>query len=109
MGLPSYSKQVFDRIQPNDMCVIYIKGNVGIGGTFEIESLNPTEKIKWIGNSYPYRLKLIPQIIPQNPIPIKPHISALKMLPNKKNWPICLRRAKKIPDEDIDYIQDNLV
>jgi predicted RNA-binding protein len=104
IGLPSYMKNVLDKAKMGDKCLIYITKKMIIQAIYEITQISPKLSIKWVKGVFPNLMKLKPIKIFQKPIPIRDHLKNLKMISNQKNWPICIRRSRRILDEDINYI-----
>lgn len=110
-GVPKRSKGFIERVKPGDLLVFYVSPKK-ISGIFKAisESFQSDEKIfscEGLGKEeiFPYRVRLKPVIIAEEPVRFDGLIPKLRFIANKKYWTGHLRRAMiDIPKEDYDLI-----
>jgi len=110
-GVPRRSRGFIEQVKPGDLLVFYVSPKK-IAGIFKAisESFQDDEKIfsyQGFGREeiFPYRVKLEPVLIAQEPLQFDNLIPKLRFIVNKKRWTGYLRRAMiDIPKEDYDLI-----
>lgn len=118
-GVPKRSQALHGRVKIGDTILIYTRAEIhgkeiypsSIRGEFIVtetfidnsQIFTPTPQM---GNeSFPYRFRLKPVKIYKNPVELKPLISELIFITNKKMWSGHLRRPMRlIPEEDYKSI-----
>ncbi len=109
-GFNDKTKKLLDKLNENDLVIIYIKGKL-IGGCFQIISLKEESKIKFNGGEYPYKIKLKKIIIPENPMDFtKNMICRISIFKDKKRWGTILmgRATKEITQNDYKFLEEQL-
>ena len=114
-GVSNRNRRLIERVKPGDLLVFYVMPKK-ISGVFEAasEPFESDEKVfSWgeFGREelFPYRVKLEPVSVPEEPISFEELISRLGFIVNKKRWTGYLRRAMCIiPKEDYETIQSSL-
>lgn len=110
-GVPKRDKRLIERVKPGDLLVFYMMPQ-RIMGVFKAvsEPFESAEEVfSWGGfgreEVFPYRVKLEPVIIAEEPLLFKDLIPKLKFITNKKMRTGHLRRAMRtILKEDYDLI-----
>jgi len=116
-GVSDRHRKKIERVRIGDFMIFYIKP-VKIGGIFKVIS-EPFESGKalftWQGVSgqevFPYRVKIKPVILPQEPIEFRPLIQKLRFIRNKRLWVghILGKTMRLIPKEDYELIKSALL
>lgn len=119
-GVPKRNKKSIERSNPGDKILIFVKQeSVGdtvlpsaITAAFEIRS-EPFEDVSQVfikpltmpgEETFPYRVKLKPVKIFDEPLDFKSLIPKLEFIANKKQWTGHLRTAMRtIPEDDYEY------
>ncbi|KUJ94432.1 MULTISPECIES: EVE domain-containing protein [Archaeoglobus] len=122
-GVADRHKNTISKVKPGDKLVIYgIQEKIGkdevleprIYGIFEAvsEVYKDSKRIfkSRAGESFPYRVKLKPVIIPEKPLEFKPLIDRLEFIKNKKRWNTHLfgRAMRELPEKDYKLIEKML-
>ena len=110
-GVPKRSRGFIEKVNVGDLLVFYVSPKK-ITGIFRAisESFYDEDRIfSFAGfkreEIFPYRVKLEPVVIAEEPVQFDELISKLKFIVNKKRWTGYLRRAMvSIPKEDYDLI-----
>ncbi|MDI6720600.1 MAG: EVE domain-containing protein [Methanomicrobiales archaeon] len=119
-GVPKRNKNLMHRVKPGDTILVYVRqekeGDTilpsAITGAYEVIS-EPYEDHsrlfvtpKHMGDEvFPYRMKVRPVAVFQEPLEFKPLIKDLKFITNKTTWSGHLRQAmREIPEEDYRLI-----
>ena len=110
-GVPRRSRGFIERVKTGDLLVFYVSPKK-IAGIFKAisEPFQDDEKIfsyEGFGREeiFPYRVRLEPVLIAQEPLQFDSLIPKLRFIVNKKRWTGYLRRAMiDIPKEDYDLI-----
>jgi len=120
-GVPERHERTIAKVKPGDKLLIYLKQeNIGdnikpsrIVAVYEVvsEPFRDSKKIfkspKGMGNEvFPWRIKIKPIKIFDEPIEFKPLIPKLKFITNKKKWSGHLmgKAMREIPEEDYELI-----
>ena len=114
-GVSNRNRRLIERVKPGDLLAFYVMPKK-ISGIFEAasEPFESDEKVfSWgeFGREelFPYRVKLEPVNVPEEPVSFEELISRLGFIVNKKGWTGYLRRAMCIiPKEDYETIQSSL-
>jgi predicted RNA-binding protein len=120
-GVPKRNKKSIERSNPGDKILIFVRQEKAgdeiipsaITGAFEIVS-EPFEDESPVFKKpptmpgeefFPYRVKLKPVEVFEEPLDFKSMIPKLEFITNKKQWTGHLRTAMRtIPDADYEYI-----
>ena len=121
-GVPERHKNTIAKVKPGDKLLIYLKQEkIGdkvkpsrIVGVFEVISepfkdstrIFSSKGLKSRSKSFPWRVKIKPIKIFDEPIKFKPLIPKLKFITNKKKWNGHLmgKAMREIPEEDFELI-----
>ena len=111
-GVSERRKNKLESVEIGDYMIFYVKP-ARIGGIFKVASKPYVDKRKIFTYSgfsgkevFPYRVKLEPVTVPEEPVDFKPLVPKLSFLTNKKRWSAPLRTAmKEIPREDFELIR----
>ena len=119
-GVPRRNRSLMHRVKSGDKMLVYVRGEQegetalpsAITGAYEVVS-DPYEDEtpifltpRHMGNEvFPFRVKVRPVAIFDEPLEFKPLIPDLKFITNKKMWSGHLRVAmREIPEEDYRLI-----
>jgi predicted RNA-binding protein len=119
-GVPRRNRSLMHRVKSGDKMLVYVRGEQegetalpsAITGAYEVVS-DPYEDEtpifltpRHMGNEvFPFRMKVRPVAIFDEPLEFKPLIPDLKFITNKKMWSGHLRVAmREIPEEDYRLI-----
>jgi len=119
-GVPKRSGKIIQRVRPGDIIIFYVGQQriddkilpSAITGAYEVIS-EPYEDYSPVFNTpkrmvcetFPYRIRIRPKKIFEEPLEFKPLIPYLKFITNKTMWSGHLRQAmREIPDEDYQLI-----
>jgi len=119
-GVPGRNRSLMHRVKPGDTILVYVRQEregdsilpSAITGAYEVVS-EPYEDHsplfvtpRHMGNEvFPFRTKVRPLAIFDEPLEFKPLIPDLKFITNKKMWSGHLRVAmREIPEEDYQLI-----
>ena len=112
-GVPAKrGRRQIESVEPGDYLVFYVKPK-RIGGILKAasEPFESNEKIfSWseFGREefFPYRIRLEPLIVPEEPMPIEALISKMSFAKGRKCWSVFLRRAMvKISAKDFEMVR----
>lgn len=119
-GIPKRNRAIIQRVQVGDVIVVYVAQKrvddlvlpPAVTGAFEVVSEGYEEHTRLfitpesMGNEvFPYRVKLRPIKIFEEPVEFKPLIPRLTFIKNKTMWTGHIRVAMRtIPEEDYAYI-----
>jgi len=110
-GVSERNRGKIERVRPGDFLIFYVKPKK-ILGIFKAttKQFKSGERIfDSTGFSedeiFPYRIKLQPFALPENPIPIEKLIPELTFIISKRMWPGYFRKAMQaIPKEDFELV-----
>lgn len=124
-GVPERHRNTISKVKPGDKLLIYVKQeNIGgevkpsrIVAVYEVVSepfkdptriFKPSKDIK--SESFPWRVRIRPIKIFDNPIEFRSLVSKLKFITNKRKWSGHLkgRAMREIPKEDFELILGEL-
>ena len=71
-------------------------------------SKSVNDKIKWKTGNYEFLFQIKPIIIPKKLMIVKEHIRKLKFLKNKEKWYTYFQFPKRLSDEDLNDIENNM-
>lgn len=107
-GVSERNKSRIDLVEIGDILVFYVKRKK-IAGIFKTTSKSSKVQKKIFDTAgfpeeetFPYRIKLEPLVLIENPIPFEKLIPKLRFIIKKSQWPTYLRRAMRTISED-DY------
>jgi len=114
-GVPERDRRRIEEVRLGDYLVFYLMPR-RVAGVFRaaseaFESREPIFSWGEFGRHevFPYRVKLEPMIIPEEPLQFRELIPKLRFITNKKMWTGHLRRAMRIiPKEDYEVIVSSL-
>ncbi len=109
-GFNDKGKRDLEKLNINDLVIIYIKGKK-IGGIFEIKSLKANSLIKFAEGEYPYKIELKKVVIPKAMMELTEKIiNNISIFKGQKRWGTILmgRSTKEISKEDYYYIKNIL-
>lgn len=119
-GVPKRNQKVIARVKPGDTIVFFVSQKrtgdsmlpSAITGIYEVIS-EPYEDHshifvtpqRMVSEEFPYRVKIRPLIVLEEPLEFKPLILDLEFIKNKIMWSGHLRAAmREIPEEDYQFI-----
>ena len=110
-GVPERDRRRIEEVRPGDYLVFYVMP-LRVAGIFRAtcEAFESSEPIfNWgeFGRHevFPYRVRLEPVVIPEEPLQFKELIPKLRFITNKRMWSGHLRRAMRtIPKDDYEVI-----
>lgn len=102
-------KLLFSKVKRNDVMVFYVKPRKVIGGIYKATSgiYKDTTRIFNNGNGevYPYRIRLKPLLVPDEPVDFRKLVPKLKFIRNKHNWGMYLKTSiRLLGDKDFRTI-----
>ena len=114
-GVSELNKGKIEGVKLGDVLVFYLKPKrvAGIFKTVSEPFKGEEEVFSSVGFAdeeiFPYRVKLEPVTIPQEPIPFEKLIPELKFIGNKEKWAVYLRTAMRvIPKEDFELMVSSM-
>ena len=102
-------KKLLPKVKQGDAIVFYVKMLKIVGGIFRTATGVYEDNTRIFNNDndevYPYRIRLEPLLVPDEPVPFKKLVPKLKFVKNKHNWGMYLKTSiRLLSDRDFRTI-----